>query len=558
MSSRTTQLLIIVCLVVLSCVVLVNIPNDHAEKLIELQQVLLERLDIGDEESQQKGDSAAAVSQAPQETEAQSVGESKNDKDSIQSDGKVDGFPKVPGGSEKREESEDSNKPDSSSGTDKGAELNAKDSPQANTETEIVTESQEHLDAMLKDLTKESMDQHYSLQAKSVDAHVSMRVPKLPDPLPTFMVEYAWRDFATNTSVHSTTCPITCQVEVIPGTEKWTMKTFDIQGRPKAVGGDEFAIFYSEDMAGSTDAVARAHDQQDGTYELVFHKTPDCRDPLKGVGTLRIVLVFSCDLGMVAPPAKKNWNTGAFAITRYDIHNMTAPFMHGFVPPNTDHAIDFAQYGKILVHGDSTMNHFVGNFPRMKPFHGDMIMWNGGNRHALYKSTVETVMSSVRGHMAWMVDISNRTAFVYGSSAWDVNIDPEGLHGADFANQLNASQLLVETMRKEFPTVDIYWRSGLAEHPHLSSLNMGKIKKNWYTDERNKYLSDGRVHQLYRSQKELMQKLNVTWLDMYPATFACVDHHENGRIPGDAVHYTADWNRVMTGWFYPNEKTVKH
>jgi hypothetical protein len=409
--------------------------------------------------------------------------------------------------------------------------------------------AQEQLKTMLRNLTLDSLEQYYSLEAKSVDAHQSMKVPLTPDPLPVFMAEYAWRDFATNTTLHSTTCPITCQVQVEPaGNNTWSMKTFDIYGRPKTVGGDEFSVLYTEDNK-SIDAAARIHDDQDGSYTLEFYKTPDCKDPVKGIGTLKIVLVFSCELGMVSPPTKKMWNTGAFAMTRYDIHNMSAPYMHDFEPANADHAIDLGQYDKILVHGDSTMNHFAGNFVNVKGFPSNLIMWNFDNRHALYVTSVDWVMKKVRDHMAWIVATFGKVAFVFGSSAWDVNIDPDGLHGSDFSNQINASRLLIETMRREFPTVNLYWRSGLAMHPHMSSLNKGK----WYSDERNKYMSDGRVQYLYHLQKELMQNLSVTFLDMYPATFVCMDHHETSNVPGDAVHYSAAWNRVMTRWFYPND-----
>ena len=428
-------------------------------------------------------------------------------------------------------------------------------------------QAQLQVQTMLNNLTVDSLVHYYSREAKSVDAHHSMmKVPLTPDPLPLLMAEYAWRDFAAHdnkTTLYSTTCPITCQVQVEPALEQntpWTIKTFDIAGLPKTVGGDEFMVLYYNTEADDTtnnnyvDAAARIQDRRDGSYTLEFFKTPNGmkKDAMKGIGTLVIWLVFSCDLGMVPPPTKKSWNTGAFAMTRYEIHNISsAPYLHDFEPPNANHAIDLGQYDKILVHGDSTMNHFAGNFPGVSGFPSNLQMWSGNNLHALYVSMVNHVMKLVRDHMKWMVGTFEKVAFVFGSSAWDINIDPDGLHGSDFSNQIEASRLLMETMRQEFPTVHLYWRSGLAMHPHLSTLNKGK----WYGDERNKYMSDGRVQYLYHLQKELMQNLSVTFLDMYPASFLCMDYHQTRRTPGDAVHYTRDWNRVMTRWFYPNETT---
>jgi hypothetical protein len=69
----------------------------------------------------------------------------------------------------------------------------------------------------------------------------------------------------------------------------------------------------------------------------------------------------------------------------------------------------------------------------------------------------------------------------------------------------------------------------------------------WFHVERVFYMSFSRVNALYHYQKEIMEDLNVTLLDLYPATRLSAEHLQ----PGDGRHYTQEFNRMMLDWFYP-------
>ena len=501
-----------------------------------------------------------------------------------------------------------------------------------------------------------------------------------PDPFPSYMIEYALHNFSTSTNTTTAsstsgnkntnndtlvseqqkpqqqdqevsiitnpwvdpTCKVTSQIELIQGwfssspnsngseekKKNWIIRTYDIDGIRKTIGGDEFTVYYIDknDMSATTSdkgssknkttAVARVMDMEDGTYELEFHRTPTtitnsrsgrlqlvepASDSMSGEGTLVIVLVFSCNVGMIAPPGKETWNTGGMIMSFYHIHNITMPtsksFIKPFIPANTNHEIDFSTYDYVLVHGDSTMVHFFEGNYKNNAKNSNMLMWTGDNRYPLYVENVKKVMEQVFGHMSWMNRDAknNKTAFVYGSSAWDINIDPQGIHGPTFQYEIDACEQLVRTFHAKFPTVDVYWRSGLAMHPSLSTYNTKLItsrQKRWYLDDRNMYMSNGRVQLLHSLQKELITKklrstslsspsvvqqpndgtissssanstlrttppIHVTWLELYEPTYYAMDYHETKRVKGDAVHYTHSFNQIMTGWFYDPSST-KH
>jgi hypothetical protein len=69
--------------------------------------------------------------------------------------------------------------------------------------------------------------------------------------------------------------------------------------------------------------------------------------------------------------------------------------------------------------------------------------------------------------------------------------------------------------------------------------------------ERVFYMSSSRAHDLLVSfQKEILQELNVTFLDLYPATFLSTEH----LLTHDGLHYSPEFNRKMLNWFYDKDK----
>lgn len=424
------------------------------------------------------------------------------------------------------------------------------------------------LHSLLQNMTTESFGhwhEEYGQQSIHADNPLDRvyMIPPQSDPLPTALVQYAWRNFSANNtdlmqdnalmpnvSDGNGNCPITSQFRFLQDTSGWRIETLSLDGQSKTVGGDELFVYYTDQNHTRTTAIAFVTDNEDGSYRLDFNKTASIpsdneAESLTGKGTLTIVLSYSCGMGLIAPPRKRDWNTGGFIHIQYHLVGVTAPILHDFVPPNSlTKSINFAQYGKILVHGDSTMAHFQ-RFPE------NMQMWIGNNRYPLFDQNVRRVMNDIRDHMSWMNRTWDKVAFLFGSSAWDINADLDGLFGEHFESEIRNCQAVIEAFRQEFPNIEVYWRSGLAMHPHLSTRN---TERKWHLDHRNKYMSIGRVKRLYDLQKSLMKSLSVPFLDMYPASYLAMDcHSTSSRVPGDAVHYNPSCNKMMTGWFYVNE-----
>jgi hypothetical protein len=67
---------------------------------------------------------------------------------------------------------------------------------------------------------------------------------------------------------------------------------------------------------------------------------------------------------------------------------------------------------------------------------------------------------------------------------------------------------------------------------------------------RIRYMSESRSRYLYNLQKDIMNELNVPFLDLYEATYLSADR----LYPSDGRHYKPDLNRMMLSWFYDPDK----
>jgi hypothetical protein len=110
---------------------------------------------------------------------------------------------------------------------------------------------------------------------------------------------------------------------------------------------------------------------------------------------------------------------------------------------------------------------------------------------------------------------------------------------------LVACRRMVENIRERFPKITLIWRSPTAMHIH--AVKLWKLEDRAVA-ERVRYLSNSRVERLYLQQKALMEQLNVTFLDLYEATYLLADYTKSG----DALHYTPEANARMLSWLYPN------
>ena len=384
-----------------------------------------------------------------------------------------------------------------------------------------------------------------------VDHTPSFLIPQTPDPFPATMLNQA---FVTNNKTLSMptnvvrSCPVTSQVRlVLLQDAHWILESLDIDGQPKIFGGDEYYVVYKDyGMASSTSptAVASVRDCHNGRYKLFFVTSPSLSSPmLSGTGTISITLQYSCGIGHLAPPSKAKWGTGGAINAEYVAHNVTAPRMKPFVPP---HGIDFGQYNQVVAFGDSTMGHFTSR----------NLVWPGGNVGApLNTDTIynpihwkdritPSMLDQIHEYVANAMKQYSKVALLVGSGVWDIIADEEGRQGSEFHDHRTALRLLISEIRQLFPTLDVYWKSHTAMHIHRVSK-----QKDWFHLKRVFYMSTSRSYDLYRYQKRIMAELNVSVLNLYPATYLSAEHLRDL----DGRHYSIEFNRKMLSWFYKAE-----
>ncbi|KAL3927472.1 MAG: hypothetical protein SGBAC_013074 [Bacillariaceae sp.] len=383
-------------------------------------------------------------------------------------------------------------------------------------------------------------------------------------------------------------CPWTAQyrLELHPSAneteEYWLLQSLDNHGRPKTIGGDEMYVMYHHRNRTKTTptAVAYSLDQGDGTYRLEFHTTPftkikninwlsslgrqgskllrEGRFEAKGTtntgkrfkfdgGVITLFMTYTCGLGDLHHPAKKEWRTGGAIMTRYDTYVPYPPQMRVFQAPNADEKIDLDQYHKVMIFGDSNLQGlWRDNIESIK------------NLHFIRKPDSALQMRSMRRlflpKIQWFVNSTiyedenpsqHRYALMIGSACWDV-VFPEQ-SGPDFVHHLTAMRFMLKQLKYAFGpmgNVDLYWHSGFALQLYVAGQEDG-----WFDRRPLKYMSYHRSFDLYRKQVELLKLVgNITLLDFMHTTYLC--GHEY--IRGDARHTMPLLNRRLLTYYYPN------
>jgi hypothetical protein len=381
---------------------------------------------------------------------------------------------------------------------------------------------------------------------KSKVSDSTFLAPPKYDLIPTDMMKLI---FLQKNRTNFTSCPVTSQVRIIESPDQWKLQSLTIDGEAKTVGGDEYYITYADDSMSSSSiltAVAFVSDCQDGSYDLRFVTSPslNATTKLSGIGRVTIILQYSCGLGHLAPPVKLNWNTGGAINSRHVVKNRRAPPMETFVPPS---GIDLTRYEQVVAIGDSTMKHFVEhNQPNT--------FWPGHVGGALSLETVDkpfprtnkmmnpSFLSQIQSHVTSTREKFRNVALLMGSGVWDILAD-DVIQDPEFQDHRAAVRLLITSVRQEFPDIDLYWKSHTAMHVHRVA-----DQNDWQQVRRVFYMSSSRSHDLYQYQKDIMAELNVTLLDLYPATYLSAELLEFG----DGRHYTKEFNKRLLDWFYPH------
>ena len=354
----------------------------------------------------------------------------------------------------------------------------------------------------------------------------------------------------------------------------WELRTFDSNGNPKTVGGDEFYITYTDDAIATTTtqrlangmphtSVAEITDLNNGRYRLEFVSSPLNNNHrmnhhrLIGRGMLSVTFQYTCGIGKLSPPIKTDWTKwqdGGSTVAQFIKKDVPIPPMKPFQIPLE--RFDLSRYSWILPIGDSTMDHFgiplnvsmpkmnsplnVKTLPKWKKVLQEWSFYTT----KLLSSKEESTSTNSKG------------VIVVGSAVWDViaadNVtDWIGTHA-------QAMTELLQHIRQYYPNVDVAVRSPYAMHVHNPILALQNLQKKSNSRRNQKkaqsfarllhrirYMSESRTREVYQVQKQICETLQVPFLDGYQASFLSADH----MMEGDGRHYTATYNKFVSNWF---------
>ena len=386
---------------------------------------------------------------------------------------------------------------------------------------------------------------------------------------------------------------------------KWILRSLDETKTPKTVGHDEFYITWQEQQQYTStkhpSAVALIHDRNDGSYELEFVMPPpvivdvdvssgstvssssssSSSSSIKtlttstnvGSGNLTIYYQYTCGMGNMAPPSKDDWNDGGALFQRYTVEVPQRPSIRSFhhqslIDPVTQQPLSLSNYQQVLVFGDSAMRQFVKNTSRT---YQPNLVFRTKRRKPWTTALMEEHLMVLEKQLGRDLDKAanqspHATALLVGSSIWDVLASTKN---NDFASSSSSSSLGVDSqknvfddhlkacrhfvifIRHRYPNVDILWKSPTAMHIHVVVTDPSDPTKNTTENiklllDRVRYMSTSRMGHLYQLQRQLMQELQIPFLDIYEATYLSA----SWTFPGDGRHYLPELNKQMLNWFY--------
>lgn len=369
-----------------------------------------------------------------------------------------------------------------------------------------------------------------------------------------------------------------CQVEIqLRANSNSILYSRDSDGCRKDTGGDEFYVRYEEFAVVDehrdneetskelrVQAVAFITDNDDGSYKLDFcttpmHPTTTISDNEEKI--IRIITIFfeyTDNLGFLPPPSKQEWVNGGYSHKRYSVElpaNVDRPLIREFSPPTA--SVDFSEFDQIFAFGDSTFCQFLRQRPNKKGkyyFRNNLRVLGEKVRMGLSSQTVETFVDLLREdeierELATECYAKKR-ALIVGSCLWDILDANDDLQGSEFIDHCNACREYISQLRQRYPGVTLLWKSPMAVHIHWVDLKRvvehDRATATLFGINRIKYMSSSRSLFLYRTQKRLMEELQVPMLDLYDATHLSADQ----LYPSDGRHYKPDLNRKMINWFY--------
>ena len=360
-------------------------------------------------------------------------------------------------------------------------------------------------------------------------------------------------------------CRPTSQIRIIRPTSQdqkegresahWLLQTMDDRGQLKTQGGDEFYVAYFDDYEISEvdpTAVAWVLDHHDGTYELDFVSTPlrrALRPGRRGKGILHVFFQYTCSIGTLFPPTKEAWKSGGLSNLYFTQTNVPEPPIRLFEPPSK---YNLSQFATVFFVGDSLFHQLARteeperNYFRPNTYMADVIQSDLNMATLVPKFLNHLVTRHGREFEGFVPGLKQQRdtkniAVLIGSSVWDLLASTQ--QDPSWLNHLAACRSYVEEIQKRFPRITVIWKSGTAMHVHRLPADCAERN---FCKKRTRYMSSSRAELLYRRQKQLMETLNVPFLDLYEASYlsAYRSRHDDGR------HYTDEWNNQISTFLF--------
>ena len=372
-------------------------------------------------------------------------------------------------------------------------------------------------------------------------------------------------------------CEPTTQVRVVLSNTFWSIQALAEDGKHKKVGGDEFFVVYSSLTTG-TRLVAKSLDQSDGSYDLDFIEPPlsETSAPTSSEdgSILTVHLLYTCRMGRYGPPLKAKWETNGVLMKIYefdDMNNKTiaGKSIHLSLPPivrrpwGQDDTSDGRERTPILPFQQDSGNLLKGNHIM---FFGDdnalamgravdgLISKRGGRpvvsvgNHSVHFSLanlprVSLLLDEWHGRILRFPDEHAGIALVIGLSSFghiDENQDTLANSKSmgevdnflplswDQVDHLMACEALIRMIREKYPNVKHHWRLPISVPFHRFPLACHRVNepRDSTCPESLQYVSYYRMQQMYQSQKQLMEELNVPVLDLFDAYYVSPEHYD--------------------------------
>jgi hypothetical protein len=362
---------------------------------------------------------------------------------------------------------------------------------------------------------------------------------------------------------------------------------------PKPIGGDELYVEWQADV---DMGIAMITDMDNGTYALKFIRPPllqHNRTIITGptasqfatndnapLGRLTIYYDYTCGIGDLFAPNKERYQRAGEVQLSFTQNDIPQPYIHDFIPPNTnpsihtnddadafttsntdemmdqrvtaqkgnhDNQIDLSKYDTVIAFGDSLMLQLVRQYT-LGGFWSPNIVYHQNINQCLStkNETIAALEKFNTWHggdiIKWTTTMNRTVAVIAGSAVWDAM---RGCVRTDLVDHRTSIRQFIRQIRKLYPQIDLYWKSPSAIVLHrCGPLKDTDINNIWL--KRSRYISEGVPRAIYTAQKELMQTLQVPFLDLYDAYYLSAPWSR----PGDSRHYEDEISSLLLSYYW--------